>query len=169
MAPALPLMAKNAAPTAEADFRIGRDGAWFYHGSRIDRKPLAKLFASALRRDSGGAYWLVTPVERVRVTVDDAPFVAVEMAVSGRGRERLLRFRTNFDRWTAAGPDRPIRVRVDAESGEPSPYVAVGGGLEALIARPVFYDLAAIAEEDPAGGPLAVWSGGARFALGSAA
>ena len=155
-------------PCGDGSFRIGRDGTWFYHGSPIRRKPLVKLFASVLRRGKGGRYWLVTPVERVPVLVEDAPFVAVAMAVSGTGRDRSLRFRTNLDREVTAGPDRPVRVVVDPVSGEPSPYVAVGCGLDALIARSVFYDLVDIAEEETGTGLLAVWSGGARFVLGSA-
>ena len=161
--------ARNDLPhCGDIDIRIGRDGTWFYHGSPIRRKPLVKLFASILRRDEAGGYWLETPVERARVAVDDAPFVAVAMTVEGAGRGRTLRFRTSLDREIAAGPARPIRVAVDPLSGEPSPYVAAGGGLEALIARPVFYDLVELAEEEPETGALAVWSGGARFTLGAA-
>lgn len=175
--------AKRAAPTragpaggnragpslcGDIDIRIGRDGTWFYHGSPIGRKRLVRLFASVLRRDEAGGHWLVTPVERARIAVDDAPFVAVAMTVEGEGRARRLRFRTNLDDETTAGPDRPIRVAADPATGAPSPYVAMGRGLEALIARPVFYDLVDLAEENPESGELAVWSGGARFVLGSA-
>lgn len=153
----------------DIDIRIGRDGTWFYHGSPIGRKPLVKLFASVLRREDDGEYWLVTPVERARIAVDDAPFVAVAMTSVGAGRDRHLSFRTNLDHEVVAGPDRPIRVDIDSASGEPSPYVAMGGGVEALIARSVFYDLVEFAEEEPRSGVLAVWSAGARFVLGPAA
>lgn len=153
----------------DVDIRIGRDGTWFYHGSPIGRKPLVKLFASVLRRDAAGDYWLVTPAERARIRVDDAPFVAVELETAGAGAGQTLRFRTNLDEWVAAGPDRPIRVATDAASGEPSPYVTVRPGLEALIARSVFYELVDLAVEDAAAGTLAVWSGGVPFALGPAA
>ena len=149
--------------------RIARDGTWFYHGSPIGRKPLVKLFASVLRREPDGSYWLVTPVERGRVEVEDAPFTAVEMAFEGAGQARVLRFRTNLDEWVDAGPDRPIRLAPgDARSG-PRPYVLVREGLEALISRPVFYELVALAEAKGAGGQeLGVWSQGAFFPLAAA-
>ncbi len=157
------------------DMRIARDGTWFYHGSPIGRKPLVKLFASVLRREHDGSYWLVTPVERGRIAVDDAPFVAVELTPSGSGRDQILVFRTNLDETIAAGPDFPIRVVEDAATGEPTPYVLarVGRdgrpGLDALISRPVFYQLVELALEDPDGsGRLGVWSGGMFFPLGRA-
>lgn len=148
--------------------RIARDGTWFYHGSPIGRKPLVKLFASVLRREADG-YWLVTPAERCRINVDDAPFVAVAMTVSGSGRDQVLAFTTSLDDTVAAGPDHPIRVETDPATGEPSPYVMVRAGLEALIARAVFYDLVELGVERPADDGatvLGVWSGGAIFPLG---
>jgi hypothetical protein len=155
------------------DMRIARDGTWFYHGSPIGRKPLVKLFASVLRREADGSYWLVTPVERGRIAVDDAPFVAVELTAQGSGSGQVLAFRTNLDETVEAGPGRPLRVSEDAASREPSPYVLVRPGreaqlgLEALIARPVFYQLVELAVPDPADpGRLGVWSKGAFFALG---
>ncbi len=150
----------------DLDMRIARDGTWFYHGSPIGRKPLVKLFASVLRREANGDYWLVTPVERGRVEVEDAPFTAVELAVEGAGRDRVLRFRTNLDEWVEAGPDRPIRLAPgDARAG-PRPYVLVRDGLEALILRPVFYELVELAAPNPAGTQeLGVWSQGAFFPL----
>ena len=150
--------------------RIARDGTWFYHGSPIGRKPLVKLFASVLRREPDGSFWLVTPVERGQVEVEDAPFTAVELAVEGGpGPGRVLRFRTNLDEWVEAGPDRPIRVEPgDARSG-PRPYVLVREGLEALILRPVFYELVALAEPKGADGQeLGVWSQGAFFPMSAA-
>ena len=146
--------------------RIARDGTWFYHGSPIGRKPLVKLFASVLRREADGSFWLVTPVERGRVEVEDAPFTAVELAVEGAGRDRVLRLRTNLDEWVDVGADRPIRLEAgDARSG-PRPYVLVREGLEALISRPVFYELVALAEPKGEGGQeLGVWSQGAFFPL----
>ncbi|BBK40513.1 hypothetical protein STVA_05330 [Allostella vacuolata] len=148
--------------------RIARDGTWYYRGSPIGRLPLVKLFATVLRRDADGGFWLVTPVERGRIEVDDAPFVAVAMQVAGGGREQALTFTTNLDQTVTAGPDHAIRVRLDPDTGEPSPYVLVRDGLEALIARPVFYDLVELGEErDVDGGrELGVWSGGKFFTLG---
>jgi len=147
--------------------RIARDGTWFYHGSPIGRKPLVKLFSSVLRRDRSGDFWLVTPVEKARIRVDDAPFVAVEMAVSGEGAGQVLRFRTNIDEWVVAGPGHPLRVGESAD-GAPAPYVRVRGRLDALVARSVFYDLVELAELDAGTGTLYVISSGRRFDLGSA-
>ena len=153
------------------DIRIGRDGAWYYKGSRIARKALVKLFSTVLRREADGTFWLVTPVERCRVEVEDAPFVAVELSVTGQGREQALRFRTNVEDWVEAGPDRPIRVEHDPESGEPRPYVLVRDGLEALILRSVYYDLVKYGVEAKVEGQdvLGVWSGKTFFALGTIA
>lgn len=150
----------------EIDIRIARDGAWFYHGSPIGRKPLVKLFASVLRRNSDGSYWLITPSERVRIQVDDAPFVAVAMTMTGEGRKARLSFVTNVDDTVNAGRDHPIRVAFDPATGEPAPYVMVRDGLEALISRPVYYELVAIGESR--GAAYGVWSDGAFFALGEA-
>lgn len=145
------------------DIRIARDGTWYYHGTPIARPALVKLFATVLRRDEAGDYWLVTPAERGRITVEDAPFVAVEMQVAGEGRGQVLRFRTNIDEWVEAGPDCPIEVDHDGRTGEPSPYIRMQRGLEALIARPVFYDLAELAVEVE--GRLGVWSNTRFFPL----
>ena len=119
---------------AGGDFniRIARDGSWFYHGSRIDRAALVRLFSTVLRRDEAGEYWLVTPVERGRIVVDDAPFTAVELARDGEGSEQVLSFRTNVGDWVAAGPEHPLRVALDPESEAPSPYILVRDGLEAF-------------------------------------
>lgn len=153
----------------DMDIRIARDGSWHYMGSPIGRKRLVRLFSTILRRDGDGFHYLVTPVEKVRITVDDAPFVAVEVEASGDGRARELRFRTNVEDWVTAGPDHPIRVETDSATGEPAPYVHVRGGLEALIARPVFYELVEMGEERAGAEAteLGVWSGGEFFSLGS--
>ncbi|MBO6783428.1 MAG: DUF1285 domain-containing protein [Alphaproteobacteria bacterium] len=145
--------------------RIARDGTWHYRGSPIERKPLVTLFSSVLTRDDDGQFWLETPVERGRIDVDDAPFVAVEVDVEGEGPGQRLIFRTNLDETVTAGPDHPIRVSFDESTGEPSPYVLVRDRLEALLARPVYYALAELAVEDPGSGALGVWSGGRFFAL----
>jgi hypothetical protein len=151
----------------DLDMRIARDGTWFYRGSPITRPRLVKLFASVLRREDDGTYWLVTPVERGRVSVEDAPFVAVELTSEGEGRNRRLSFRTNLDEIVAAGPDHPLRVDT-AANGEPAPYILIRPGLEARLNRPVFYQLVDIAdaERGDSGGPFGVWSGGMFFDLG---
>jgi uncharacterized protein len=149
------------------DMRIVRDGTWFYRGSPIGRLPLVKLFASVLRRAPDGTYWLVTPAERGRIEVEDVPFLAVEMTAAGTGRDQQLIFRTNLDDIVTAGPDHPLRVEL-AASGEPAPYILVRGGLEARLARPVFYDLVELGGEDEVDGAtrFGVWSDGAFFWLG---
>ncbi len=151
----------------DMDIRIARDGTWFYMGSPIGRAPLVRLFASILRRD-GDEYFLVTPVEKVRIRVDDAPFVAVELEARGQGEEQELLFRTNVDDVVIAGPDHPIRVETDADSGEPAPYILVRDRLAALINRPVFYQLVELGVERVIEGRtvLGVWSGGQFFSLG---
>jgi hypothetical protein len=145
--------------------RIARDGTWYYMGSPIGRLPLVKLFAGVLRREDDGSYVMVTPGERVGIKVDDAPFVAVEVRRQGQGRDQILAFRTNVDDLVTADADHPIRVAA-AANGEPSPYVLVRPGLEALIGRAVFYQLVDWAEERD--GALGVWSAGTFFPLGRA-
>jgi hypothetical protein len=151
----------------DLDMRIARDGTWYYRGSPIGRPPLVKLFASVLRREADGGYWLVTPAERGRIAVEDAPFVAVELTVLGEGRDQQLIFRTNLDDIVAAGPDHPIRVET-ALSGEPAPYILVRGALEARISRPVFYELVELAVDEKIAEEkqFGVWSSGAFFCLG---
>ncbi len=155
---------------AEGDFamRIAADGTWFHQGRPIHRKPLAKLFSSILKRDAAGVYWLETPVERGRIEVEDAPFVAVECLVQGEGRDQVLRFRTSLDDWFEAGPANPIRVALDPDSGAPRPYVTVRDGLEALILRSVYYDLVdrALAAGDDEADFVGLWSHGSFFPLG---
>ncbi|WP_416235248.1 DUF1285 domain-containing protein [Nitrospirillum sp. BR 11163] len=159
-------------PDEGYDIRIARDGTWFYHGSPISRLPLVKLFSTVLRRDEVGDFWLITPAERGRIRVDDAPFVAVEMRREGEGRGQALSFRTNLDHWVTAGAEHPIRVAVDPATGEPSPYIHVRGdigrGLEARLNRPVFYELADIALAEDGDGPAGVWSQGMFFRLEAA-
>ena len=159
----------GAAICGDFGIAISRDGTWYYHGSPIGRKPLVKLFASVLRRESDDDYWLVTPVERGRILVEDAPFTAVEVTAEGEGRGQILRFRTNLDDEIEAGPEHPIRVDHDLASGEPSPYVHVRDRLEARILRPVYYHLVELGgEESVDGEPMfGVWSNGRFFPLGS--
>jgi len=149
------------------DIRIARDGTWFYRGTPILRMPLVKLFASVLRREDDGAYWLVTPAERGRIIVEDVPFIAVALTAEGEGRAQELIFQTNLDDIVTAGPDHPLRI-VTAASGEPAPYILVRPGLEARLARPVFYELVdlADAQRGPGDSEFGVWSGGMFFGLG---
>src|SRR6266571_1829286 len=132
---------RPAIELGDLDMRIARDGTWFYRGSPIGRIPLVKLFASVLRRENDGGYWLVTPAERGRVTVEDVPFVAVAFDMQGQGRGQRLIFRTNLDEIGTAGPDHPLRVETAAD-GTPAPYILVRPGLEARPVRQVFYELA---------------------------
>jgi uncharacterized protein len=155
----------HPAHSGPSDMRIGRDGSWFHQGGRINRPAMVKLFASILRREGDGSYVLVTPAEKLDILVEDAPFIAVEVKSEGEGEARTLAFRTNTDDLVIAGPANPIRV-VGREDG-PHPYVMVRGGMEALIARPVYYELAELAVAEGTD-PLGLWSGGAFFALDAA-
>jgi hypothetical protein len=157
----------NPAHCGDIDIRIARDGTWYHQGSPIGRRELVRLFSTILRRDPDG-YVLVTPAEKMRIVVEDAPFLAVLMDVAGEGRAQRLTFTTNVGDETVAGPENPIRVETDPNSGEPAPYVHVRKGLEARIARAVFYQLAdlGVPGEDEHTGYLGVWSGGQFFRLG---
>jgi hypothetical protein len=155
----------NPAHSGDIDIVIGKTGLWFHEGRPIGREALVRLFSTILRKDPDG-FHLVTPVEKMRITVEDAPFVAVRVdQVRDEAGCPVLRFLTNVGDEVDAGPENPIRVEVDPETGEPRPYVHVRRGLEALIARPAFYEIAELAEErDLPGGPtLCVESGGAWF------
>ena len=154
----------------DLDMRIDREGVWHYQGSPIGRKPLVRLFSTVLRRETDGAYWLVTPAERGRIVVDDAPFMAVAVDADGAGRSQRLRFRTNVDDEIVADKAHPIRVVHDPVTEEPRPYVLVRGGLEARIARSVYYELVALGGCECVGGEshFGVWSGGTFFPLGRA-
>ena len=124
----------------DLDIRIARDGTWFYLGTPIGRFELVKLFSSILRKEND-RYYLVTPVEKVGIIVDDAPFVAVDFSVQGHGRKQTLNFETHVGDFVKACTDNPIRFERDPKTGEPSPYVHVRAGLEALIDRKSFYRL----------------------------
>ncbi len=160
-------------PSSDFDIRIARDGTWYHEGAPIGRKPLVKLFASVLRRDEDGAFWLQTPVEKGRIEVEDAPFTAVELCVKGQGRQQILSFRSNLDDWVEADSDHPLRVVENPENHEVSPYILIRDRLEALILRPVYYELASLAVAPPENsaapaGCLGVWSKGVFFPLGTA-
>lgn len=148
----------------EIDIRIAANGDWYHEGSRIERFSIAKLFATILRLDNG-EFYLVNPVEKLKIQVDDAPFIAIDMETQGEGADRRILFTTNVDDVVLADAEHPIMV--EDRTGEPRPYVEVRAGLRALIARSVFYRLADIASEDD-DGTMSVWSGGARFTLGRA-
>jgi len=130
----------------DLDMRIASDGTWFYLKTPIGRHALVKLFASVLRRE-GEKYFLVTPVEKVGITVDDAPFMAVEMKQEGEGAARVLTFRTNVDDWVTCGPDHALRFEPETDTGGLKPYLHVRRGLWALVTRALFYDLVELGEE----------------------
>lgn len=157
----------NPAFCGDLDIRIARDGTWFYMGSPIGRKPLVKLFSSVLRKDVDGRTYLVTPVEKIGITVDDAPFLAVEMAVDGQGRDQIISFRTHVDDVVTVDADHPFRFVIDTETGGLKPYVLVRGNLEALVTRAVFHDLVELGvdEEGAEGRRFGVWSSGVFFEM----
>ncbi|MFA5537910.1 MAG: DUF1285 domain-containing protein [Gemmobacter sp.] len=148
----------------DLDMRIARDGTWFYLGTPIGRSGLVRLFSSILKRE-GDSYFLVTPVEKVGITVDDAPFVAVDFETEGEGTAQAISFTTHVGDTVNAGPEHPIRVERDAQTGEPAPYVMVRAGLEALIDRKSFYRLMEIGAHAPHEGRdwFGLWSGGTFF------
>lgn len=150
----------------DLDMRIARDGTWFYLGTPIGRPALVRLFSSILKREDG-RFYLVTPVEKVGITVDDAPFVAVDFTATGTGRDQILTFETQVGDVAIAGPDNPLRIVRDPETGEPAPYVHVRRGLEALIDRKSFYRLVDLACVHPVEGigQLGLWSGGCFFPM----
>ena len=147
----------------DIDMRIAADGSWHYRGSPIGREALVRLFASILRREPDGRHVLVTPVEKVGIAVDDAPFLAVELFSEGEGRGQRLTFRTNVGDIVAAGPEHPLRFALETATGGLKPYINVRGGLEALATRAVALELVEIASEQE--GASGVWSGGVFFAF----
>jgi len=148
----------------DVGLKIGRNGTWYYQNSPIGRKPLVKLFASVLRRESDGHYYLVTPAERAVVRVEEAPFIAVEMQIEGSGRKQRLVFRTNVDDEVTADADHPLSFRPERD-GSFTPFVLVRDGLKARLDRPVYYELveAAVTKRRGGGDELGVWSGDTFF------
>src|SRR5215831_15276398 len=130
----------------EIDMRIASDGTWFYQKTPIGRPALVKLFASVLKRE-GDKYFLVTPVEKVGIAVDDAPFLAVEMNASVGDAGRILQFRTNVDDWISAGPGHALRFEPQPKTGGLKPYLHIRRDLWAMVTRALFYDLVALGEE----------------------
>ncbi len=169
----------NPSHCGDSEMRIARDGTWYHQGSPIGRPAMVRLFSTILRREADGGFVLVTPVEKLSIEVEDAPFVAVELKTEGAGAERNLAFRLNTGDVAIAGADHPLRFAGDShfsarpdqadtrlrKSDCPHPYLAVRAGLDALVARSVYYELAEIALAEGAE-PPGVWSQGAFFALG---
>jgi len=156
----------SPAHCGDSEMRIAADGTWFHQGTPIGRPAMVRLFSQVLRRESDGSFVLVTPVEKLAIAVDDAPFVATEVRSDGDGVERRLTFTLNTGEIVAAASANPIRI--DASDDGPRPYLhvrgAIGNGLEARLARPVYYELAELALADGRK-PPAIWSDGARFDL----
>jgi hypothetical protein len=149
---------------------IARDGSWSYQGSPIRRPELIRLFATALRRGADGRYWLVTPVEQGLIEVEDVPFVAVELSAEGTGRDQRLRLRSNLDHWVTLGVQHPLHWRRPPDGPEEAgavPYVEMGEGLEARLARPVYYELVERGTTRLEGHRehFGVWSDGCFFTL----
>lgn len=147
----------------EIDMRIAADGVWHYRGSPIGRDAMVRLFASILRREPDGGHVLVTPVEKLGIVVDDAPFLAVETVSDGEGRERRITLRTNVGDIAPIGPEHPLRFETEPGTGGLKPYVRVRGGLEALATRAVALEFVALGDE--CDGRSGVWSGGSFFAF----
>lgn len=172
------IVAAAAAPQGNArprdcghfDIHIDRNGSWFYRGTPINRASLMRLFGTVLTRDAAGAYWLTTPAERGRITVEDAPFLAVELDRSGAGRDQRLTFRTNLGDSVTADAAHRLRIETDPVHGGPRPYILVRNGLDARVVRPVFYELVALAGEERVGRTtqFGVWSKGTFFRLDQA-
>lgn len=150
----------------DSEMRIARDGTWFHQGSPIGREAMVRLFSTILRRESDGSYVLVTPVEKLSIEVEDAPFLAVELKSEGEGRDRALAFRLNTGDLVPVGPANPLLVRETPDG--PHPYLHVRGGLEALVNRSVYYELMNLAL-DEGGDRIGLWSDGAFFALDGSA
>ncbi len=156
----------NPTHCGDSEMRIARDGTWYHQGSPIGRPAMVRLFSTILRREPDGSHVLVTPVEKLDIEVEDAPFIAVEMKAEGTGRDSKLAFRLNTGDLVTAGPEHPLRFVEDTDG--PRPYLAVRGGMEALVVRSVYYELAerAIADGET---PPGLWSDGAFFPLEPAA
>ena len=149
----------------DSEMRIAADGTWYHQGSPIGRTEMVRLFSTILRREEDGSHVLVTPVEKLSIEVEDAPFVAVELNSEGRGSERRLAFRLNTGDLIVCDTDHRLEIRGTPD--EPRPYLHVRGGMDALVSRPLFYELAHMAmhEQEAAEGPIGLWSYGIFFPL----
>jgi uncharacterized protein len=155
----------NPAHCGHSDMRIARDGTWYHQGSPIGRETMVRLFSSILRREADGHYVLVTPAEKLDIDVEDVPFMAVELKSEAEGKARRLAFRLNTGDLAVAGPANALRFAENADG--PMPYLQVRGGMEARIARPVYYELANLAL-DEGGDPPGLWSDGTFFPMAAA-
>ncbi len=162
-----PVDSWNPEHCGDSEMRIARDGTWYHQGTPIGRAAMVRLFSTILRREQDGSHVLVTPVEKLTIAVDDAPFVATAMKAEGAGRGARLAFQLNTGDLVTAGPAH--RLRFAAGQDGPRPYLHVRGGLEALVARPVYYELAELAlapdPDDGADDAPGVWSDGLFFPL----
>lgn len=151
----------------ELDIRIARDGTWYYLGTPFKRERLVRLFSTVLRYDDDGKYYLVTPVEKIGITVDDVPFSIVDMDVEGEGKSQEITFTTGVGDEVTVDAEHPLRISFDAQTKEPSPYVLVRARLEGLINRAVYYKMVDIAEDFEVDGVamFGVWSCGQFFAF----
>ena len=164
-----PVETWNPDHCGDSEMRIARDGRWYHQGSPIGREAMVRLFSTILRREADGRHVLVTPVEKLDIEVEDAPFVAVELKSEGDGRRRTLAFRLNSGDVVNAGPDHQLFLRETPDG--PRPYLHVRGGMEALIGRSVYYELMNLALEESDAREdrrVGLWSGGAYFALDDA-
>ena len=157
-----PVESWNPQHCGDSAMRIARDGSWYHEGRPIARPALVRLFSSILRREPDGSFVLVTPAEKLAILVEDAPFVAVELKSEGKAQDRSLAFRLNTDEMIVAGPGHGLRFEERADG--PHPYLVVRAGLEALVARSVYYELAELALAE-GGDPPGLWSGGVLFAM----
>lgn len=146
----------------DSEMRIAADGTWYHQGVAIARPEMVRLFSTILRREADGAYVLVTPAEKLDIAVEDAPFVAVGLKAEGAGADRRLAFQLNTGDLVTAGPGHALRFA--ARGAIPRPYLHVRAGLDALVARPVYYELAELALAEAAK-PPGLWSDGAFFAF----
>ncbi len=159
----------NPSQCTDIGMEIRKDGSWWHEGRKIERSRLVKLFARILRKDADGNTYLVTPYEKVLVHVEETPFLAVRVDRTGlAGCDQILAFTTNLGDVVLAGPDAPLRIVFDADTGEPAPYIRARGRLEAKLTRPTYYELAELAEPAPGSSTdFGVWSQGAFYLLGS--
>jgi hypothetical protein len=155
----------NPTHCGDSFMRIARDGTWYHEGSPIGRQAMVRLFSTILRREPDGRFVLVTPVEKLDIEVEDAPFTAVELKTEGESTNRSLAFRLNTGDLIVAGPEHPLRFPAGTDG--PHPTLEVRRGLDALVARPVYYELADLALAEGAE-PPGLWSSGAFFAMGTA-